>query len=265
MKFPTLLSLIMFLLSGVVVSACGKEEDMAVQAQNHKLKKIEYLDEVYHTPKSYYRTWQTDFAFNDKGELTKVDEYNVETNTFSVNWGYGNAIVDEGRIAQIHYRSWSADLKYNSNGNLKEIECDRTRYIATWEGQNISKISRVKKDGQIVEWTEYSYTNYQAGMLSYYVFFNPFCEFDFLDTTGESAVFFTGLCGPLSRNLPKEVRRWSKYGQDGKGLEDVNAVLTMTYSYQMNSLGLPAHVTIEGKDFFDSAEKKIDMDITWEE
>lgn len=284
--YSTILSVAVTILA---LLACSNDDDFSNEGILSKKLKAIHLEEVtYYTPNHGRRIMDYMVSYNDTGELSKMevtvlhlnsgssytDVYKIEVGVNSISWGTSDkALFDNERVTQIktNHKDPSAYIfTYDSRGRLIEISLDGGYddgecYRATWDGNNVRRIERIKSDGEIVEWTEYSYTSYPAGMLSCLFNFNPYCEFDFFDTIGESAPFYTGLCGPLSQNLPSEKRSWSLYGQDGKGTENVNEILTMNYSYTIGSSGYPTHVTIAGYDFFDSAEKRLDLDIIWED
>lgn len=198
-----------------------------------------------------------EFYNDDYNETNEIIDYAIAGN--AISWSCDNerniAYLTDGRANSMTMKECT--FSYNSDRKLTEIRSGEWHEILklTWERNNIAKIERFENDGSFIEKIEYSYTNYRAHMLGFFLCFNPFTEFDFLDGISEAALFYTNACGTLSFNLPSKAIFFNSK----------NEKATRTYKYETDHSGYPISVTINGEgydsDFYDYP---INMAITWE-
>lgn len=266
--------IIMMGLVGCPFTSCSSDDDKDENEENvvdkkdktegKRLKSIEIVDS--------YGLVTADFFYNSQNQLAnirfvdEVDRWRVNINFVwngnTVGWDTGEekyyATVENGRTQNMTmvYDGRSSDMGtfyYDEKGRLKRIEDSYDSQELTWNGDNISRYE-VKYKGKMSDRIDYSYTNYNAGMIAYEFCFNPFAEFNFLDVLPERALFYTGYCGPLSKNLPsKAIYRNEKGEETG----------SHTYKYEFQD-GLVKHVDIDGYGDV-GMPYPISMNFTWEE
>lgn len=268
------LFLAMWIACGLFV-ACSSDDDKDENEENvvdkkdktegKRLKSIEIVDS--------YGLVTADFFYNSQNQLANirfVDETDRETwrvninfvwNGNTIGWDTGEekyyATVANGRTQNMTmvYDGYSSDMGtfyYDEKGRLERIG-DQYSHEVAWDGDNISRYE-VKYNGEIRHRIDYTYTKHSAGMIAYEFCFNPFAEFDFLDVLPERALFYTGYCGPMSKNLPSKA-----IYRNGKGEETGSH----TYKYKFQD-GLVKHVDIDGYGDV-GMPYPISMNFTWEE
>ena len=197
--------------------------------------------------------------------MKKTINFNYNDNKLSSN--VFRATIENGRVSTFELDKgtyFSCNIKYSNNGKIESISniygSNVNDYYLTWDGQNVSKVEHWC-NGVLYGWVKYTYTHYKAGYISCLGYFNPFGEFDFLDGLEESAIFYTGLCGNLSINLPETAESWSKYYEKG-GLNNNNETRFRNYSYKINDDDYPIEISIIGSDFLD--EINLFLTVSWE-
>ena len=146
-------------------------------------------------------------------------------------------------------------FRYDGSNRLVELECREWNGVfkLTWSGGNITRLEQYD-NGKLEARIDYTYSNHQAGMLGYMLYFNPLTENNFLDTFEEHALFYTDACGQMSKNLPATA---TFYGRDGKSKG------TRTYEYKTNG-GRISQVVISGNHNDSLYDYPVSLKITWE-
>lgn len=146
-------------------------------------------------------------------------------------------------------------FRYDGSNRLVELECREWNGVfkLTWSGGNITRLEQYN-NGKLEARIDYTYSNHQAGMLGYMLYFNPLTENNFLDTFEEHALFYTDACGQMSKNLPATA---TFYGRDGKSKG------TRTYEYKTNG-GRISQVVISGNHNDSLYDYPVSLKITWE-
>lgn len=129
------------------------------------------------------------------------------------------AVINNGRAQSMTMTMNDCIFRYDVNGQLIEVEKQNNYweriYKLTWNNGNITRLEERTTEGILVYSIDYTYTNYVAdNVLAYEFLFNPLTEHDFLDTVYQRALFYTGTCGKLSKNLPATATFYSSINGD---------------------------------------------------
>lgn len=180
-----------------------------------------------------------------------------------ISWNYKSsdgyregyrATIDNGKARSMTMKD--CILRYDGSGRLIEAESRSWDcfFELTWKNGNITRLDRTDYDGNLEARIDYTYTKYEAGMLAYEFGFNPLSENDFLDCVYERALFYTGACGTLSKNLPASATFYDSEGNN-RG--------TRTYEYKTSG-GRVSSVVLGGNHDDDSYDYPLAMTFTWE-
>lgn len=211
--------------------------------------------------------WSVKLVYDSKNNIVGLSDnnhsvsLNYKDNVLSSN--AFKATIENGKVSTFEMddkgKEFTCKMIYNNNGKIASISntygSTQNDYSLIWDGNNISKIE-YRRNGELYGWVKYTYTHYKAGYISFLCYFNPFGEFNFLDGIEESAIFYTGLCGNLSFNLPETAESWGKYKP--KSFDENNETRIRNYSYKVNDDNYPTEIYIIGSDFIDD---KIDENL----
>lgn len=203
---------------------------------------------IHLSEESPYGNYSEDITYVISQSVISWTRRNSDGNRYNYR-----ATIENGRARSMTRKDCT--FHYDSNNRLVELECREWESVfkLTWNGNNISRLEQYD-NGRLAARIEYTYTNHQAGMLAYMLYFNPLTENDFLDTVEEHALFYTGACGELSKNLPASATFYDKNGK---------STGTRTYEYKMNG-GKIASVVIGGNHEDSSYAYPISLKFTWE-
>ena len=247
------------------VTACGSDDESEGSStlSGKKLSRIIFIGKDDTSEKL--------FSYDNTGTISQIHQnwndsqesvVSIYVAGDAVSWtceGKGwTALLENGRVVSMgnNYK-----FSYDTNNRLTEIKDENTyfkynTYRVTWQGDNISKLERIDQDGNTVfESIEYTYTSKLSHMLTWELYFNPFRDLNFLDTTTSSAFFYTGACGTLSKNLPATAVYRRSNGD----------VASCSYNYDMDSSGYPISITIKGEGYKADFEGwPVNIFIDWE-
>ena len=146
------------------------------------------------------------------------------------------AVIDNGRAQSMTVEDCM--FRYDANGQLIEVESGDDNwgriYILTWNNGNITRLEQREASGTLVSSIDYTYTNYVAdNLLASGHLFNPLTENGFLDNDYSMAIFYTGACGKLSKNLPAT----AKFYIQNHNSSDLSLVLYGERTYEYKTSG----------------------------
>ena len=252
-----------------LMTACSSDDDENGNGTvaGKRLAKLEMKTEWWNQTMTY--------SYTSDGEISGIhllDEGYRETYTEDisfiisesvVSWSYKSsdgdrygyrATLENGRARSMTLKD--CIFRYDGSGKLIEVECRGWDcfFELIWKNGNITRLDRVDYKGDLEARIDYTYTTHEAGMLAYEFGFNPLSENDFLDCVYERALFYSGVCGVLSKNLPATATFYDSNGEN-RG--------TRKYEYRTSACRVTS-VVLGGHHDDDSYSYPLAMTFTWE-
>lgn len=273
-KSTFLTSLFILLFVGATFLSCssneGNEENVKHELQEKKLKRV-------FTTENGQLCMEESYFYDSHNRISDIHCSHYEGSTYVTSTvvsllyhqdsivifsqvtgqdGTEVAYLRNGRIQKVNHLL----LNYNEEGRLVEvIESDTSgneyyfrKHLITWDNNDIKEYCCYTNDYEYR--IEYTYTDHNAGMLSY--FLNPLGEYDFLDCIEEQAFMWTGACGQLSMHLPKSAiyyeLHYNYYFSKYLG----------TYEYEFDKSGYPIKVKFNMVPVYSPSEYDKDKNST---
>ena len=259
-----MLALLTIIAPIMALSSCSKDDDGDINVKKgRRLLMVESQGDPV-TEDNYIFHYEYDDVGRLSGIITESPSGSIYTAWFTydehqLSWDYGSysekALISDSRVQWLEPRG--IYFKYDSKGRIQECISENGRHIQfVWEDDNIVKL--VASLGEVT----LKYTKIKAFDLAYQEAFNPLCVFGQQLNTYKWAdhfVYYTGLCGPFSKNMPSEMT-WIANERYATGYHRQGI---LTYEYTTDSSGFPVGAVI--KNVWDGGKErpKQAMTMTW--
>ena len=230
-----------------LLSSCSKDDDGDINVRKgRRLLMVESHEVEGPGDNNYIFHYEYDDAGRLSGLITESSSGSIATAWFTydehqLSWDYGGhslkALISDSRVQWLEPRG--IYFKYDSKGRIQECISENMHIQFVWDDDNIVKL--IATTGEVT----LKYTKIKAFDLAYQEAFNPLCVFGQQLNTykwRDHFVYYTGLCGPFSKNMPSEMT-WIANELYATGYHRQGI---LTYEYTTNSSGYPVGAVIKG-------------------
>lgn len=260
-----MLALLIIITPIFAFSSCSKDDDGNT---NEKKGRRLLMVESHGDPETE-DNYRIHYEYDDAGRLSGLITYTPSSGSatawftydeHSLSWNYGDyslkAFITDSRVKWLEPRG--IYFTYDSNGRIQECVYENSDTQFVWDDDNIVKL--IATCGEVT----IKYTKLRGYDLVYQEAFNPLCVFGGQLNTYKSRdhfVYYTGLCGPFSKNLPSEMT-WIA---NENYATSYHRQAILTYEYTTDSSGYPIGAVIRGVyDGGKSRSTEQTMTVTWE-
>ena len=246
-KNSIMLALLTIIAPIMALSSCSKDDDGDINVRKgRRLLMVESHEVEGPGDNNYIFHYEYDDAGRLSGLITESPSGSIATAWFTydehqLSWDYGGhslkALISDSRVQWLEPRG--IYFKYDSKGRIQECISENMHIQFVWDDDNIVKL--IATTGEVT----LKYTKIKAFDLAYQEAFNPLCVFGQQLNTykwRDHFVYYTGLCGPFSKNMPSEMT-WIANELYATGYHRQGI---LTYEYTTNSSGYPVGAVIKG-------------------